>query len=101
MKKGCQYANILGEFWIFLCFTPLKVRPVLNDPVNFSGLGSSVGDMIHSKNAKNYFSANSPFFLKYPNYLAGEAYEDYSGYDWYYAAEIYGKFGNGCEAHLR
>ena len=79
----------------------MKVRPVLNDPVNFSGLGSTVGDMVHSKNAKNYFSANSPFFLKYPNYLAGEAYEDYSGYDWYYAAEIYGKFGNGCEAHLR
>ena len=69
--------------------------------MNFSGLGSTVGDMVHSKNAKNYFSANSPFFLKYPNYLAGEAYEDYSGYDWYYAAEIYGKFGNGCEAHLR
>ena len=39
--------------------------------------------------------------FKYPNYLAGEAYEDYSGYDWYYAAERYEKFGNGREAHLR
>ena len=69
--------------------------------MNFSGLGTSVADMVHSKNAKNFFSVNSPFFLKYPNYLAGEAYEDYSGYDWYYAAEIYGMFGNGCEAHIK
>ena len=41
---------------------------------------------------------NSPIFLKYPNYLADESYNSYSGFEWYYAAEIYGAFGNGCEA---
>ena len=41
---------------------------------------------------------NSPIFLKYPNYLADESYNAYSGYEWYYAAEIYGQFGDGCEA---
>ena len=75
-----------------------EVRPVLNDPVN-SKMGSYVPNTIHSKNTKNFFANNSPVFLKYPNYLAGEEYEDYSGYEWYCAAEIYGAFGNGCEAN--
>ena len=75
-----------------------EVRPVLNDPVN-SRMGSYIPNTVHSKNTKNFFVNNSPVFLKYPNYLAGDEYEDYSGYEWYYAAEIYGAFGNGCEAH--
>ena len=44
------------------------------------------------------FVSNSPVFLKYPNYLADSSYDDYSGFEWYYAAEIYGQFSDGCEA---
>ena len=44
------------------------------------------------------FVSNSPVFLKYPNYLADSSYDAYSGFEWYYAAEIYGQFSDGCEA---
>jgi len=53
-----------------------EVRPVLNDPVN-AKMGTGPPDFQHSKNNPKMFWSNSPVFLKYPNYLAGESYEEY------------------------
>ena len=88
-----------------------EVRPVANDPVNYkdSGRGQLYA---HSRTNPEKFVSNSPIFLQvkiklgvrtyslfqYPNPLADSSYDDYCGFEDYYAAEIYGAFFDGCQA---
>ena len=90
-----------------------EVRPVANDPVNYkdSGRGQLYA---HSRTVPEKFVSNSPIFLQvkllvekciqillkfqYPNPLADSSYDDYCGFEDYYAAEIYGAFFDGCQA---
>ena len=77
-----------------------EVRPVLNDPVNSNTGGQWVPDLEHSKNEPNYFYSKSHVFLNYPNYLADESYDDYCGFQIYYAAELYSSFSDGCQSRV-
>lgn len=53
-----------------------EVRPVLNDPVN-SQQGTWTPQFQHSKNDPTKFTSNDAIFLKYPNHMADESYDDY------------------------
>jgi len=69
----------------------------MNDPVNYKDSGK--GYMYpHSRTNTNKFVSNSPIFLQYPNPMADPTYDDYCGFEDYYAAEIYGAFFDGCQA---
>ena len=75
-----------------------EVRPVINDPVNLVFDESYNYEYHESATNENKFLANLPIFLKYPNALANSSYDAYSGFEHYYAAEIYGTFFDGCQA---
>ena len=69
----------------------------MNDPVNYKDSGRGY-IYPHSRSNPEKFVSNSPIFLQYPNPLADSSYDDYCGFEDYYAAEIYGAFFDGCQA---
>lgn len=75
-----------------------EVRPVINDPVNHQFNENYNYEYHESATNKHKYVTNLPIFLKYPNPLADASYNAYSGFEHYYAAEIYGVFFDGCQA---